>query len=391
MSVTRPIRLAAIATHPVQYFAPVFRLLETNEAVEFLAIFASAQGAQATIDPFFGVEVAWDSAPLSGYRSTVLDHGGISVARGLKGIILGVRAALQARKWGADYVLIFNYSPAFITAATVTLWFSRCKLLLRAETADHTKVRSWLKARLRDGLLTRYYRRFERVFPIGIRSDAHYARLSVPLQRRDVVRYAPDTAFLALERAKWLPQRAALRETAGIGSDDVVLLFVGKLYGEKRIDLITAAIGRMTHEQRRGVWLVVAGDGPDAAELKREASELLGDKFVFKGFVNQRALGEVFAIGDVLLLPSRSETWGLVVNEALFYGLGVVVSDTTGVSAELRRVAQARVFEGGSETAFADAIRRAVADAHTGTREQIELGSPSEFVHRVLEYVYRAN
>jgi glycosyltransferase involved in cell wall biosynthesis len=53
------------------------------------------------------------------------------------------------------------------------------------------------------------------------------------------------------------------------------------------------------------------------------------------GFVNQSQLGSYFAAADVFVLPSEFETWGLVVNEAMYFGLPVIVSDRVGCRHDL--------------------------------------------------------
>jgi glycosyltransferase involved in cell wall biosynthesis len=64
--------------------------------------------------------------------------------------------------------------------------------------------------------------------------------------------------------------------------------------------------------------------------------EVLGERFVAPGFVNQSQVGRYYAAADCLVLPSAwGETWGLVVNEALQFGLPVVVSSRVGCHPDL--------------------------------------------------------
>ena len=62
---------------------------------------------------------------------------------------------------------------------------------------------------------------------------------------------------------------------------------------------------------------------------------LLGERLLMPGFVNQSELGRYFAAADVFVLPSAYDTWGLVVNEAMHWGLPCVVSDKTGCHRDL--------------------------------------------------------
>jgi glycosyltransferase involved in cell wall biosynthesis len=83
----------------------------------------------------------------------------------------------------------------------------------------------------------------------------------------------------------------------------------------------------------------------------------------FFGFQNQRALSPYYHASDLLVLPSlHSETWGLVVNEALHHGVPCVVSDAVGCAPDLVKPgATGEVFETGSAGGLASALRRAVS------------------------------
>jgi glycosyltransferase involved in cell wall biosynthesis len=70
------------------------------------------------------------------------------------------------------------------------------------------------------------------------------------------------------------------------------------------------------------------GDGPLRGDVERVARERgVAEDVVITGFRNQRELGEVYAAADVMVFPSKRETWGIVVNEAMLFGLPVICSD----------------------------------------------------------------
>jgi len=99
---------------------------------------------------------------------------------------------------------------------------------------------------------------------------------------------------------------------------------------------LSRALLGLTGAEREQVGLIVAGDGVLRSSFETECCEALGTRCVFTGFVNQSRIGYVYAAADCLGLPSRwVETWGLVVNEALQFGLPAVVSDRVGCHPEL--------------------------------------------------------
>ena len=106
---------------------------------------------------------------------------------------------------------------------------------------------------------------------------------------------------------------------------EILLLSVGRLSAEKRVGVLLDAFAHVTL-QRRGVRLVVAGDGPASRELEHTAPA--GTHFV--GELTGEALAELYASADVFCFPSTTDTFGQVVLEAGASGLPVIAADAGG-------------------------------------------------------------
>ncbi|MBV8067928.1 MAG: glycosyltransferase [Candidatus Eremiobacteraeota bacterium] len=118
----------------------------------------------------------------------------------------------------------------------------------------------------------------------------------------------------------------ALRERLGVARDDRLLLYVGRLAKEKSVELLVTALARV---RETGLKLVVAGDGPARQELERRAREMRVLAFTrFLGVVDRARLPDLYASADAFLMPSTTETQGLVLAEALAAGAHVIASDT---------------------------------------------------------------
>jgi glycosyltransferase involved in cell wall biosynthesis len=125
-----------------------------------------------------------------------------------------------------------------------------------------------------------------------------------------------------------------LRRTLGLGPDDVLLVYVGRLAAEKNLDALLAAFARLRQQlpREKRVRLALVGSGPLAETL---AGRPLPD-VVLAGERHGEDLARWYASGDVFAFPSCSETFGNVVLEAQASGLPVVGFDTQGVNERVR-------------------------------------------------------
>lgn len=111
--------------------------------------------------------------------------------------------------------------------------------------------------------------------------------------------------------------------------------YVGRLSIEKGINDLLEAFAKV-HAKTGDVRLELVGAGPLRAELMARVSELRLEHVVsFLGAKNINEIAELFVASTALVLPSHSEPWGLVVNEALSYGCPVVVSNVCGCVPDL--------------------------------------------------------
>lgn len=378
-------KLAVLITHPIQYFAPVFRQLASCPGIDLQVFFGTDHGVKASLDSNFNTTFSWDSNPAEGFPHTFVSKGPISRLKGLFGIFLGLKAALGIRKFNPDAVLVFSYSPAFISSSTVLLKSIGNRLLLRAETTDAALVRTGLKDFFRTLVLKSYYKQFSFVFPIGANSVAHYNRMGVPTVRQYPALYSVDVEYFRHQVDKWLPERQKLREAAGIPSDAHVLLYCGKMFPPKDPLIIPAALTAIAPEKISKLWFLAVGDGELRQKFEKQVTEIIKERALFVGFKNQSELGRYYAMADTLILPSKSgETWGLVVNEALQFGLRVVVSDNVGCGRDLVSSKEiGRIFSAGSTQGLASAIADGMLCEKSIPFTKADLPHPALFVNAI--------
>jgi glycosyltransferase involved in cell wall biosynthesis len=142
-----------------------------------------------------------------------------------------------------------------------------------------------------------------------------------------------------------------------------VLVFSGKLSHRKGVDLLPAAVRALPDGIRERIALLFVGDGAMRRDLELWCAAEPRVPAAFAGFQSQRALSAFYHAADLLVLPSRhSETWGLVVNEALHHGLPCVVADSVGCVPDLIEEGRTgQVFASGSAAALTPALDAAYA------------------------------
>ncbi|PAZ12377.1 glycoside hydrolase [Streptomyces sp. SA15] len=116
--------------------------------------------------------------------------------------------------------------------------------------------------------------------------------------------------------------RARLAAEYGVPTDRPLVLFAGRLDATKGVPLLAESVRRV-RQRGRAVHLVMAGSGAEAGEIRR----LLGPDVTLLGPLPQDRLARVYAGCDIFAFPSRTETCGNVVAEAMASGLAVVLPE----------------------------------------------------------------
>lgn len=161
-------------------------------------------------------------------------------------------------------------------------------------------------------------------------------------------------------------------------SDAPRYLYVGRMSPEKGLDTLLHAFVQVVHALPKA-QLVLVGGGPLTDSLRKLVLELgLGQSVVFAGSMDVDALRVEYLRATCFVLPSTSEPWGLVVNEALSYGCPAVVSHRCGCVPELVINGKSGyVFTAGDQAELADKMQKAT---HT-------FADPLVTAHQCLEVI----
>lgn len=347
-------RLAILCSHPVQYYAPLFRALA--QRTDLTVFYAHNATAQDQARAGFGVDFEWDVDLLAGYRHQFLENvarePGLERFSGVDTPEVGQR--LQEGR--SEVLLLMGwYLKCFIQGLVAA---KRLRIPVMARGDSHLDTpRGPLKLAAKRALYPHFLRQFDAALAVGKRNRAYWEHYRYPRMRIFDTPHCVDNAFFA-KRAT--PQAGAdLRERLAIAPDAKVVLFAGKLIPLKRpLDLIKAVAS--VRSEGHSAHVIVAGSGPLENELRTLAQESDIPTHLL-GFCNQSQMPAVYAASDVLVLCSERETWGLVVNEALASGKPVLVSDAVGCAPDLAELFGSEVvFRLGDASDFAEKLGKAL-------------------------------
>jgi glycosyltransferase involved in cell wall biosynthesis len=348
--------LLVFDSHPVQYKAPVYRRLEQLRPGSFKVVYATDVTVRGHRDREFGEVFAWDTPLLEGYAHLVLNNERgtpFSGWRSLGG--RGVFAVLQRERPRAALLSQFLY--AFDFAAWAGCLALGVPVWIRQETQDEAFVRPAWKSAVRSLAYRAAYRPVAHAFAFGVLNREHLLRHGIPPERISFARYAtPEPPGLdAAQRAAW---RESVRKRFAIAPEETLVLFSGKFIDKKNPGLLLEAFRLLPADERKRFRVLFVGAGPLEAGLRAQAAEFPG-RIDFAGFVNQSEIASFYAAADILVLPSRraGETWGLVVNEALQAGCGVVMTDAVGCHREFGGWERVRVIPEGDARGCEAALR----------------------------------
>ncbi len=333
----RKYKIAFLVSHPIQYFSPLFEKMNDNEKMDLTVYYCSDETLKTFKDRGFNREIKWDIPLLSGYKYKFLKNYSPkpSIYNGFLGLMnWGIVKELKNKKYDALIIHGWNYFTH--TLSIITAKLSRIKLFIRGDNPLNQELKkSYYKIFLKRIILQNFLFKLIDVFLyVGQENKRFYKFYGVPEKKLFFMPYAVENERFIKNFKELKNQRDEIKEEIGISSQKIVILFCGKLIDKKRPFDLLKGYERIENKNKA---LLFVGDGYLKKELENYVKEKNLKNVFFLGFKNQTELPKYYTIADIFVLSSSSETWGLVVNEAMCFGLPVIVSDMVGCGKDLVR------------------------------------------------------
>ena len=230
-----------------------------------------------------------------------------------------------------DILILPGYNEIFCWFALISAKLLMIHIIISCDSTAMDRPRFWYK----EALKKFFVRRCSVGFCYGIKSAEYLNTLGMPTTDIFLRCQAINNEEIAAIHESVHAVRKEFLTATGFKQHNFI--FVGRLNPIKNIEhLIKAfAILKNTNALALSWGLIVVGDGPQKEELISICTELKVCDVYFVGGKSWREVPKFHALADVLVLPSISEPWGLVINEAMACSMPVLVSKYCGAAYDL--------------------------------------------------------
>jgi glycosyltransferase involved in cell wall biosynthesis len=313
-------RMVLITELIAPYRIPVFNALARREEVELHVIFLSRTDSTQRQWRVYEEEIKFSYEVLPCWRRRV----------GKFNVLLNRGMAESLRKFAPDVVICGGYN--YVSSWQALRWAKRHSVpfVLWSESTGND---SRNKHAPMEFLKSKFVGSCDGFVVPGQSARDYLLSLGVKSEDISIAPNAVDTALFASAGAVVRENETQLR--AQLALPQRYFLFVGRLVAGKGVLDLLDAYERMSPALRASVGLVFAGEGSMRAELESRARDIHPGRVHFAGFVHRDELAAYYALAECFVFPTRTDPWGLVVNEAMACGLPVICTRVAGCAADL--------------------------------------------------------
>jgi glycosyltransferase involved in cell wall biosynthesis len=324
-------RLAVLTSHPIHNQAPLWRALARR--LDLTVFFCTDYGVKTSYDPVFDRSVLFDTPLLEGFRHEFL----LNLSRQIPGdgFFSYLNPTAPWRLASFDAVFVRGYADLTVWMAMAAAKLAGRAIYMHFDTPAFRQSNGWRQL-VKKVALGPVLRSIEGCFAVGSQNRAFYERYGVRPERIKLAPYSVDNDFFQAAAARLEPQRSNVRRSLGFGEHELVVLFVGRFLWSKHPELLIEALGLLSRSEQPPVRVLIVGTGAMENALHSLAAQLgVQDRVTFAGFVNQSELPRYYVAADVFAFPAEGENWGLVVNEAMNFGLPLLLGPGVGAADDL--------------------------------------------------------
>ncbi|MDB4926980.1 glycosyltransferase family 4 protein [Mucilaginibacter sp.] len=373
-------KLAIIITHPIQYYAPVFKLLA--QKIDIKVFYTWGESSISKHDPGFGKMIKWDIDLLEGYDYQWIKNIATNPGSHHFNGIINPDLITSIKTWQPDTILVYGW--AYKSHLSVIRYFkNKIPVLFRGDSTLLNK-KPGFKNLIRTIYLKWVYNHIDYALYTGTNNKAYYKKYGLKNSQLIFVPHAVDNDRFSI---RYPVESAELRSSLKIEKEAILILFAGKFESVKNVELLLSAFINLNHPNAH---LLLVGNGINELTLKTAAAKSnVEAKIHFMDFKNQSFMPVIYQAANLFCLSSRSETWGLSVNEAMACGKAILVSDKTGCAADLVKTnINGCVFTSGSKNDIEEKLNLLV---NKGKEGLFQMGETSKQIIKDWNFTVQAD
>ncbi len=304
------------------YRIPLFNALAQHPEVDLHVIFLAETDPNLRQWRVYKEEIRFSYQVLRSWRKQL----------GRYNVLINRGVAQELKAASPDAILCGGYN--YIASWQALLWARRHSVpfLLWSESNLHELRRGHA---LLEFLKAEFIRKCDAFVVPGVWAHEYLRAHKVKEELIFTAPNAVDNNLFSVAAAA--SRHEAARHRSELNLPERYFLFVGRLVREKGIFELLSAYAKLDAPLRQQIGLVFAGDGPCRTQLEQLAASVTHGLIKFPGFVHREQLPTYYALAEALILPTYTDTWGLVVNEAMACGLPIILSRAAGCGPDLVR------------------------------------------------------
>jgi 1,2-diacylglycerol 3-alpha-glucosyltransferase len=302
------------------YRIPLFNSLAPQPGLELHVIFLSETDPSLRQWEIYRDEIKFSYQVLPSWRRRIGKYN-----------LLVNREMTGALSVAAPQVIVCG-GYSYLASWQCLLWSRRQRIpfLLWSESNERDSRR---RAPMVEFLKKKFLRRCTRFIVPGQSARAYLRAHGVDNENIFTAPNAVDNDLFSIAAARVRSQAEQLRQDLAL--PERYFLFVGRFVREKGVFDLLEAYAKLDAHLREQMGLVFVGDGPLRRALEEQAARISPGTIRFKGFVQRDNLAKYYGLAEALVLATHSDTWGLVVNEAMACGLAIILADVAGCAPDL--------------------------------------------------------
>lgn len=333
-------KLGIVVSHPIQYYAPLFKYLANRLSI--IVFYCHNPNEEEIGKSGFGLKFKWDVDLLDGYDYVFLHNKSakpdLSSFKGCDTPDIGAKI----KEYGVTHVLIMGWYLKSYWQAWLYCLRKKIPMAVRGDSQLNPDE-NILKSMLKKIIYPLFIKRYDVLFYVGERNKEYLLKHGAKEEQLIFAPHAVDQSF-------WSDPQP----NKSLNPTKTIFLWVAKFIPVKQpLEVIQAFCKAMNKVSNMELWMVGAG------ELLQDSINIANQNPAIKilGFKNQTELRTIYSQVHCLILSSRSETWGLVVNEAFSMGVPAIVSNACGCVPDLMEENNTGyVYESGNVSWLTDRI-----------------------------------